>query len=246
MKINSIAQRLLHFWGYNISRIEEEFSIRVSLNMLLSELLLEKGEVFFIQVGAYDGISGDPIHQLVKKYELKGILLEPQKKIFQKLTENYRDCEDLILINAALADQDGTRALFKISENLRHSEIAREFQDLDTNQLASFNKETILKEVHRSPKLRGYIVEEEVESISLPTLMRKYNFTGVDVLVIDTEGYDFEVIKLFHLAEIKPRIIFFEIKHLSDEDHATCIKHLVSSGYKLNVYEADALALLEN
>jgi FkbM family methyltransferase len=246
MKIKNIAQRLLHSWGYSISRIEEEFSIRVSLRMLLSELLLEKGEVFFIQVGAYDGISGDPIHQFVKKYDLKGILLEPQKKVFQKLTESYRDCENLILINAALADQDGTRALFKISENLRHSEIAHEFQDLDINQLASFDKRVILKEVHRSSKLRDYIVEEEVESISLATLMRKYNLTSVDVLVIDTEGYDFEIIKLFHLAKVKPRIIFFEIKHLSDGDRDLCIKHLVLSGYRLNVDEADALALLEN
>lgn len=246
MRIKNITKRLLHWWGYEISVIEEKFSIHVSLRMLLAELLLDKDEVFFIQVGAYDGVSGDPIHQLVKKHGLKGILLEPQKEIFQKLTENYRDCEDLILLNAALADRDGTRVLFKISEDLMSSEIAHEFQNLDINQLASFEKKTILKEVHRSPKLRDYILEEEVESISVATLIRKYNFKSIDILVVDTEGYDFEIIKLFHLAEIKPRIIMFEIKHLSDRDRDLCIKYLVSSGYKLNVYEADALALLEN
>ena len=50
--------------------------------------LLDGKELFFIQIGANDGISVDPIHNLVKKNNWTGILFEPGKDAFGDLIKS--------------------------------------------------------------------------------------------------------------------------------------------------------------
>ena len=40
---------------------------------------------FFVQVGANDGVNHDPIFHHVRKYNWKGLLIEPIPDIFEKL-----------------------------------------------------------------------------------------------------------------------------------------------------------------
>jgi len=62
---------------------------------------------FFVEIGAHDGISGDPIHRHIIKYKWKGILIEPVKYLFDKLVAYYKRQNNLIFENVAIGDKNG-------------------------------------------------------------------------------------------------------------------------------------------
>lgn len=200
-----------------------------------------------IQVGANDGITHDPIHKFIKRDGWKGILLEPQKNVFSTLAYVYHKNKDIITLNAALDKQDGERAIYKIG----FSEARW------ASGLTSFDKTTIQKAftsgyVAAKAAEEGLTVPTEeqhrikaelVTLISPKTLLEKYNIHQIDLLQIDTEGYDFEIIKMFDLTQIKPELIVFESKHLSDKDKITCFEYLKSYDYQLKTFGANTVAL---
>ena len=46
-------------------------------------------DFFFVQIGANDGINHDPLHEYVTKYNLSGLVVEPQPDVFELLRKNY-------------------------------------------------------------------------------------------------------------------------------------------------------------
>jgi FkbM family methyltransferase len=50
------------------------------------------------------------------------------------------------------------------------------------------------------PKLETHIIEREVTLMSFPTLLAKASGQAVDVLKIDTEGYDLEILESRRLS----------------------------------------------
>jgi len=57
-----------------------------------------------------------------------------------------------------------------------------------------------------------------VTALSLPELLRQQGIRNVEVLVIDTEGFDLRVLKQIPFAHIRPRLIVYEHMHLSEAD----------------------------
>ena len=55
----------------------------------------EEKTPFFVQIGAYDGISNDPVYPHLKNKRWKGILIEPVPYIFNRLLESYKERFDL-------------------------------------------------------------------------------------------------------------------------------------------------------
>ena len=53
--------------------------------------LLRGGSFFFIQVGANDGITVDPIHKYIIEYHWNGILIEPQPGVFDQLKQDVSE-----------------------------------------------------------------------------------------------------------------------------------------------------------
>lgn len=64
-------------------------------------------------------------------------------------------------------------------------------------------------------------------------MIKKNNVDKVNVVAIDTEGFDYEVIKLIDFNEVHPDLIIFENKHLTSSDHKECCEMLESKGYKV-------------
>jgi FkbM family methyltransferase len=71
-------------------------------------------DVFFLQVGANDGLMDDPIHFLVRKYGWRGVLLEPDPQLFERLKQNYSGVDGPILVNAALSPINGKTTFYRI------------------------------------------------------------------------------------------------------------------------------------
>lgn len=193
----------------------------------LSELSKKKENLFFVQIGANDGHTDDPIFKLVKKYHWSGVLVEPVPEYFEKLKRSYKGVPNLVFANVAIAQKNGYKTLYGFSDQSPF------WIKLHTKTKNSFSKETILSHSWYIPSLDKYIVEEKVKSINVETLLNKYTDGEVDMLFIDTEGYDFEILKQFNLKKNKPLVIYYEHKHLSDFDRSESWKILLKHGYKI-------------
>ena len=153
-----------------------------------------------IQIGANDGVSHDHLHKIIKKFRLQSLLLEPIKKYFLDLQNNYAAYDNVKLENSALSINNEIFFLYKV--NPEHFD---KYGTLSSG-ISSFNKEHLLK--HGIKK--KHIVQEKVNQISFDELLNKYNFKSFDLLLIDTEGYDCNIVNNFFLKikEIRPIIIF--------------------------------------
>src|SRR5947209_5761746 len=83
-----------------------EASLELSLGLCLSALYLQRPDLIVVQVGAYDGNSGDPLHRFISRHQVRGILVEPQPLIFRRLQATYSGRTNLTLVNAAVTARD--------------------------------------------------------------------------------------------------------------------------------------------
>ncbi|MBP8959725.1 MAG: FkbM family methyltransferase [Bacteroidales bacterium] len=205
-------------------------------------------DITVIQIGANDGINNDPIHKFIKRDKWNGVLLEPQKDVFDKYLQRlYRKTNAIITLNAALDKSDGKKTLYKISAcNSRWAHGLASFNRsvLEKSISSGYVARQALKEGCRLPENENdLIAEEQVECISPETLIKRYGIKKIDWLQIDTEGYDFEIIKMFNLPLTKPSVIVYENLHLTEETKEECIRFLNINGYYSKNYGPNTLAM---
>jgi hypothetical protein len=63
------------------------------------------------------------------------------------------------------------------------------------------------------------------------------------MIQIDAEGYDWPIIRSIDFTRIRPRILRFEYRHMSDADADECIAHLASHGYRFILESHDIIAV---
>ncbi len=215
--------------------------LTMTLDILARNLAyLNGGELNFIQVGAYDGVLFDPLRAMILAHGWRGILLEPQPDQFAKLSENYRGQDQLILENAAIDTKDGEKTLYRARDD-----YFTQFQHTDelswVNSAATFDRAAFEK----VPNIAGYIEEVPVQTISFDSLLKQTDFGHVHLLQIDTEGFDYEIVKMFDIAKRRPEIVHFEHKMLSESDLDECLTMFVRQGYLLaQIGGEDTLAYL--
>lgn len=197
-------------------------------------------EVVFVQIGSNDGAHGDPIAEIIKqRLHWRGIFVEPVPYALDKLKINYGNDDRFIFENAAISTAHETRPFYYVSKQAE--------TDLKGNlppwydQLGSFNPDHIGN--HLNGILEPYKLTAEIECIPLEALFSKHQVTRLDLLHIDTEGFDFEVLKQLDLKKYSPKIILYEHKHLGEKNRLAAERTLIRAGYKLSVYYADTLAI---
>jgi FkbM family methyltransferase len=210
--------------------------LEITFDHVLCHYLLRVDRVpYFLQIGAFDGVSGDPLHFYVRRGLLKGCLLEPQTDAFQQLCANYAGCEGLTFKQAAIGVQSGTAALYRVRPGTTGPEWLY--------QIASFDKDMLLKHAAVVPGLEQAVVVETVPVVAFDELFAELR-VAPDIVVIDTEGYDFEVIKLLNVPMRKPSIIQYEYVHLRAQDQHACLELLASLGYVMAKSGSDMVAYL--
>jgi FkbM family methyltransferase len=211
----------------------EEVSLEMTVAHLAARHLLEPDpDFFFVQIGAFDGLTGDPLHDLIVRYDWAGILVEPQTRPFEALRATYAGRPRLTLRNVAIDERDEVRLFYRITDGPSVPEWAA--------RLASFDRENILRQDSPQANLRDNLVCENVKCLSFESLLEGVGH--VDLLQIDAEGYDATLIHLFDFDRWRPSIVQFEHKHLSLADHDAAIRHLVKHGYRVAAAKVDTVA----
>jgi hypothetical protein len=89
----------------------------------------------------------------------------------------------------------------------------------------------ILSAAEFIPDIERRVITTEVSTITFDTLYKRNNVERLDLLQIDTEGYDYELLKLIDFKRYRPRLLIYEHKHLNAADRAACTEYLVAHGY---------------
>jgi FkbM family methyltransferase len=206
----------------------------MGLDFVIAHLMLTEPAPFFVQIGANDGISNDPLHKFVTRFGWKGILLEPVPSIFAILERTYKNYPNVKLINAALAERDGRRTMYTVRVDDSTSPGA--------SQLSSLKREQLLKHQESITDVSSRIEEQVVECISFATLLQQAETAKVDLLQIDAEGYDFAILNLIDFKQTRPSIIAYEHAHMSKEEEEETAAKLVGEGYQLARGQLDTVA----
>jgi FkbM family methyltransferase len=213
----------------------------VTVSLFLEAYAQRKDNVFFVQIGANDGLTGDNLHHLVRRYGWSGILVEPLSDAFSRLKSNYDGQKGLYFENAAIAHSSGEQDLYYLPGVGLEPEI-----DKDNlfwyDQLGSFSLDHVKKHARRDEDCAS-IVSERVRTITFAELADKHHLTRIDLLAIDAEGYDYEILKQIDFERFRPEVILFEHRHLPEGDRIACTHFLEEHGYKLRHFALDTLAL---
>tara|TARA_B100001142_G_scaffold232370_1_gene230654 strand:+ start:2705 stop:3457 length:753 start_codon:yes stop_codon:yes gene_type:complete len=178
----------------------------LSVEKILDNLFLKNHLKSIIQIGANDGIRFDVLNNFIKKYSPFVLFLEPIKSNFDDLKKNYSNQDNLIFENLAISVNNQINQLYKVKDD------KLKYYDEHVIGITSFNKDHLIK--HGIKK--NHIIKVDVLSISLKDLIKKHSIKSLDLMMIDTEGYDGHiVIDFLKNIEIRP-IIIFEYIHINN------------------------------
>ncbi|HQL35237.1 MAG TPA: FkbM family methyltransferase [Bacillota bacterium] len=224
-----------YYNGYTLYNIL--FGDQGILKFILKGYSEKNKECFFVQIGANDGVRHDPLREFVLNNNWKGILVEPVKYIFKKLTSNYSDKKGLIFENVAISDKDEWRDFYYFNEE-SDNDLEGDYPEYGT-----FIYEQIEEWLAMNNKSKKYLVKEKVLCMTIDSLLKRNNIQKFDVLCIDVEGYDYEIVKSLDFNFYNPDIIIYEINHLTEEDRKESFYLLEKHGYKVLGIGIDAVAI---
>lgn len=183
----------------------------------------------FVEIGSNDGEQHDHLRPFITSRQWTGVMVEPVPYVFERLQRNYAGVERVTLENAAIASQDGGLPFYHLAEA---DEAEREGLPDWYDGIGSFSRAAVLRHADRIPDLERRLVCTEVPSLTLESLCRKHRVDWIDLLLIDAEGYDWEIIRHADLAAHDPRLLIYEHYHLDQSARRDCRAHLERLGYE--------------
>lgn len=219
-------------FGYRVTRVD-----RLNfLEPLLYRRLARAPDFFFVQIGANDGVFADPIHEFVTRNNVAGIVVEPLRDMFDLLTANYRRYPRIKPVNTA------------IHRTLRSVELYRA-DPLKAGQLSDWAQgiASVKPHHHAAAGLPSEaMITETVGCMTLEELLRENDVRSLDLLQIDTEGYDSEIIRMIDFRVRQPAVIHFEhglpFGIMSQDELKECVALLIDNGYYIVTEHFDVVA----
>lgn len=211
-----------------------------SFRNLLDELADER-RIAVVQIGANDGRDalGDLIRDRADRIK-RALLIEPQQAAFERLVRHHEGRREVVCLNAAIDREPGERILYTIGRCADHRL---------GDGIASFDRRHVEKEIRAGTNVRSdsevaaLITEETVMVATIGGAAAAAGIEWPDVLLVDTEGYDGEIVRMVLEAGRLPSVIQYEHKHLTQSDRNYLSNALRRRGYRLWADQADVWGL---
>jgi len=199
---------------------------RLAGNRLLRAFAREYPEAFFVEVGANDGEAEDQLRPHILKHRWRGIMVEPVPWIFERLRANYGHLERVELANVAIADHDGTLPFYHLAEAAEGEPLPGWY-----HTIGSFSRDAVLGNARQISDIERRLVETEVPTLTFDSLLARHGAPRVDLVLTDTEGHDWEIIRSIDLATHRPRLVVYEHYHLPVATRDQRTAHMADAGY---------------
>lgn len=172
--------------------------------------LTSRNNPTIIQIGAHDGIVGEEYGFQEFLHELDSFnlyLLEPLEKYFKNLPSVYQKFS---------------------SENkkVHYCNHAITEQDGEMSMVDRGGMSHI-----------SNTGEIKIKCKTWESFLRDNNINSVDLIILDCEGYEFNIMKQIQYDKMAPKVIRYEYFHIPNKKETD--DFLVSNGYEINLCETD-------
>jgi FkbM family methyltransferase len=198
------------------------------LELVFEILWYRQNPPCIVQIGASDGSLNDPLADFLATLECRAVLVEPLPEAFRQLSGRHAARSGIVCRQVAIDRVEGKRALYTITDDCPYM----------GGQLTSFSRDHLLK---NGVKPR-HIKTIEVPTMPLSRIVSEAGIERVDLLQVDTEGFDDVVVRMALGLPVPPRFINFEHLHLSKEAERNLHGDLRSGGYSWVKGDWDTLA----
>jgi FkbM family methyltransferase len=234
--MKAFIQGLLRPLGYGIIRlVDMPTSPFPVLDLVVGSHAANGHKLVLVQIGANDGVRGDPIRHLILRHGLSGLLIEPLPDLFASLQANYAGQPGLKFEQCAVGEYDGQIPLYRVRPDPSLPDWLQGLASLDRSHLTpakfTFNE------------FDKYVEEVTVPVLTLASVLRKHGISDVGLLQIDTEGFDCRIVQSALRSGIRPAIINYEHIHVRSIDQASCKRLLMEQGYDFVDVGIDTLAV---
>ncbi len=190
-----------------------------------------------VVVGANDGRLADPIYPFIKTHAIdaQALLIEPHPYLMPILKEHYAFLSGA-RFSAFAVGAPGTTTLYSVKpehwETLQPAYAPASWPAYRaplgiTSADRDFVERWVRSAGGGSPSPDEAIAPFDVTSKPLLDVMSDCDFTGpIDILQIDTEGFDDVVLYHSALETTRPRMIAFEHGHLADSSQQDILEFI--------------------
>lgn len=181
----------------------------------LDEVLFKKRVGgFFVDIGAYDGVTISNTYFFEQNRQWRGLCIEPQPDKFKLLKKN-RTCASL---NCGISDFLGRAEFFQVNGGAAAlwSGLVNTY---DQQQMETVNKYL--------SKYGGSVEKITVPVYPLSYILKQHQIGHVDLLCIDTEGCEDRIIKSINFDQVDIEVIVVE----NNSDSCVLRAYLTSKNY---------------
>tara|TARA_B110000008_G_scaffold148050_1_gene149553 strand:+ start:355 stop:1176 length:822 start_codon:yes stop_codon:yes gene_type:complete len=244
--IKKKIKKLFNSLGFNISvkHIDKNYKETSFNQIFLNEI--KKPDPIIFDVGACDGQS---INRFKDNFPNSIIhAFEPNHEEFEVLKKKFKNDKSIILNNIAIGNEN-TEKILNITKNSENSS----FLDFDEN-----SKWINARSKEFNTDVKNFIIrKDKIKLITLDEYIKKNQIKNIDILKIDTEGFEDKVFEgaKNSLKENLIQFIEFEIIHngvyKSHQTWTSLEKHLIPNNYFFsgiesmgvnNIYESNVFS----
>lgn len=207
---------------------------------VLEKLGKEKGSnLFFLNIGAMDGVTFDDSWKHVDQYGFKTLYVEPIPVQFEKLKKNVEG-KNVILENCAISSYDGTIQMITIDPApINSQELHSCFHGLS----AVYPPKNGLSDAENAQIVEKYGRLVMVPCMTLETLFTKHSIEHIDAVSIDAEGHDWKILKQLDLKKYRPQLIRIEYESLTENEKEEVLRYFSINKYMFQIVGQDIDAI---
>ena len=153
------------------------FGPQYNEHKLLTSFFKEKRNGYLVEVGAADGIDNSHTNFLINEWQWQGILIEPEPIQFKALQENYKNQNQIVLINKAIYCRNDQVEFIVAGQISRIKETIGDKRKI---------KKFIEKYAGNVIKVECVILSQVLDDLNAPC--------NIDFLTIDAEGAELAII----------------------------------------------------
>jgi FkbM family methyltransferase len=205
------------------------------IDVLLPWYGRHRPEASLVQIGAYDGEAPAAVWRWAQQPARKVVCVEPVGRAFSKLQARYEGVANVMLVNAAIAREDGMVTMYVATDVTEGSDIR--------GQWSSFSRQHLVKLGVKDEEISA----ERVPCLTIGSLLKRGGIERPEVLVVDAEGFDGEIIDMALGHGDGPDLIYFEYCNLPGRDGTARVFDLLAGrGYRWVHDKRNTLALKDH
>lgn len=182
-------------------------------------------------IGAMDGHSFDDMTAYFSMYRWSGLFIEPIPYQFNALKRYHDSLEykhNCKYENCAIAEYNGEIEMLTIDEKAIESGAVH---PCFGGMSAVYPPRNGLASEGDAATVQAYGKRIKVPCRTLQTVLDKHEVKYIDVIQVDTEGWDWKILKQLDFSIYRPKLVRSEYINLSEDEREEIIQFFTDKGY---------------